>query len=85
MTDPALEGALVATSDVLIKSLRALGQAGHPDAASQLAAKAWWALRDVNPREAERINGVMHFLARMPAEPGAEPAHAPAQPTQEEE
>lgn len=76
-TDVAVEEALVGTTDVLVKSLRALGQAGHPDAASRLAAKAWWALREVRPREAERINGAMHFLARLPAEPGAEPTEAP--------
>ena len=57
---------------VLLKSLRALGQAGQPDAASRLAAKAWWVLRDTRPREAEKVNGVMHFLARLPAETAAE-------------
>lgn len=77
-TDPtSVEAALAGTTDVLVKALRALGQAGKPDAASRLAAKAWWALRDVSPREAERVNGAMHFLARLPAEPGADPTEAP--------
>ena len=78
MTDRVVEDALIETTDVLVRSLRALGQAGHPDAASRLAATAWWALRDVRPREAERINGAMHFLARLPPEPGARPTEAPA-------
>lgn len=70
-TDLAVEQAIVGTTDVLVKTLRALGQAGHPDTASRLAAKAWWALRETRPREAERVNGAMHFLARLPPEPGA--------------
>ena len=73
-----LEEAVVETTDVLVKTLRALGNAGHPDAASRLAAKAWWALRTTRPREAERVNGVMHFLARLPSEPDAQPTEAPA-------
>ena len=73
-----LEEALVETTDVLVKTLRALGNAGHPDAASRLAAKAWWALRTTRPREAERVNGAMHFLARLPLEPDAQPTEAPA-------
>ena len=71
------QDALTETTDVLVKALRALGQAGHPDAASRLAAKAWWALRGARPREAERVNGAMHYLARLPAEPGALPTEAP--------
>ena len=72
------QDALGETTDVLVKTLRALGRAGHPDAASRLAAKAWWALRGTRPREAERVNGAMHYLARLPAEPGALPTEAPA-------
>ena len=75
---------LVDTTGVLLKALRALGEAGRPDAASRLAAKAWWALREVRPREAERINGAMHFLARLPAGAGRDPTEAPANPTKEE-
>lgn len=71
--DAALDG----TIEVALKALRALGQHGHPDAASRLAARAWWVLRDSHPREAERVNGLMHFLARLPAEAGAPPTQAP--------
>lgn len=81
MTRPVhvgVEDAVVDTTDVLVKALRALGLAGNPDAASRLGAKAWWALREAHPREAERVNGVMHFLARLPPEPDARPTEAPA-------
>ena len=54
---------------VLTKSLRALGKAGQPDEASRLAATGWSLLRHEHPREAEKINGMMHFLARLPGSP----------------
>lgn len=53
---------------MLVRTLRALGTAGRPVAASRLAARAWWALKESNPHQAEHINGVMHFLARLPDE-----------------
>jgi hypothetical protein len=76
--DPEAQDVLAETTEILVKALRALGKAGHPDAASRLAAKAWWALRTSRPREAERVNGAMHFLARLPVEPDAQPTEAPA-------
>jgi hypothetical protein len=78
VTQPTIDDAFVGTTDVLVKALRTLGEAGHPDAASRLAARAWWALKEVRPRECERVNGAMHFLARLPSEPGALPTEAPA-------
>jgi len=57
---------LSAVVSTLIKTLRALGQAGEPDRALELAATAWSHLRREDPRQAERINGCMHFLARLP-------------------
>lgn len=71
--DADVDAAFTGTTDVLVKTLRALGQAGDPETANRLAAKAWWALRDVRPREAERINGAMHYLARLPEGPTAAP------------
>lgn len=53
---------------LLAKALRLAGDAGRPVAASRLAAKAWWALNDSDPGGAARINGVMHYLARLPEE-----------------
>ena len=53
------------------KALRKLGEAGHAEEASILGGQAWWALKDTDPRGAERINGTMHYLARLPADPVA--------------
>lgn len=55
------------------KSLRLLGEAGYPAAANRLAAKAWWALKDDDLKGAQRINGVMHYLAKLPDELVDEP------------
>lgn len=51
------------------KALRRLGEAGHADEASRLGGQAWWALKDTDPRAAERVNGTMHYLARLLADP----------------
>ena len=56
---------------VLAKSLRALGNAGQPDEASRLGADGWSLLRHDHPREAEKINGTMHYLARLPGSPSS--------------
>lgn len=61
--DPALVSDL---TTVLVKTLRALGQAGQPDQALPLAASAWSRLRAEHPEQAERVNGTMHYLARRP-------------------
>lgn len=59
-----------ATSDallrVLVRTLRKLGEAGQVDQANRLAAGAWSAIRHTDPAAAERINGTMHYLARLP-------------------
>ncbi|AXH95229.1 hypothetical protein [Ornithinimicrobium avium] len=60
-----LRATVAATTGILVKTLRALGQNGQPQAANRLAAKAYWALRTTSPDEAERINGAMHYLARL--------------------
>src|SRR5699024_12302628 len=61
--EPALVNDL---TTVLVKTLRALGQAGQPDQALPLAASAWSRLRVEHPEQAERVNGTMHYLARRP-------------------
>jgi hypothetical protein len=50
----------------LVRALLALGDAGamHHDAACSIAASAWSALRHTHPREAERLNGVLHALTQ---------------------
>lgn len=60
---------LVALADVLCRAVRQLGRAGQADEASRLAAKAWWVLREPSPTAAEHVNGVMHYLARLPQAP----------------
>ncbi|WP_210748085.1 DUF2249 domain-containing protein [Actinomadura latina] len=57
---------MAALTRLLSRAVRALGQAGHPDQASRLAADGWSVLRHEHPAEAERLNGVMHYLARLP-------------------
>lgn len=71
------DDALAATVGHLTKALRALGHSGNPDAANRIAAQAWLALRDEHPRQAERLNGAMHYLARLPQRPGTEPTTDP--------
>ena len=61
MTDAAANSLATA----LIAALRRLGEAGEPVAASRVAAQAYAAVRHDEPRIAERLNGVMHRLARL--------------------
>jgi len=82
MTENEAEPALVHDlTTVLVKTLRALGQAGQPDQALPLAASAWSRLRAEHPEQAERVNGTMHYLARRPDSApvtGSRSADAPA-------
>ena len=50
---------------LLVEALRALGDAGEPEAANRLAGRAWAALRSDDPAAAQRINALMHRLARQ--------------------
>jgi uncharacterized protein (DUF2249 family) len=59
--------AIDALGTTLVAALRRLGEAGEPIAASRLAADAYAAVRRHEPRIAERLNGVMHHLARLEA------------------
>lgn len=77
---PAEDAVLRDTVGVLTEALKALGKAGKPVEASRLAAQAWSALRDPYPQGAERVNSIMHFLARLPGEESR-----PAAPTAEAE
>lgn len=79
---PPSEGDLTV---LLSKALRLLGEAGRPVAASRLAGKAWWAATKVGDEAgAARINGVMHYLARLPPEIEEEPPSARTQPAEHE-
>jgi uncharacterized protein (DUF2249 family) len=48
------------------RAVRMLGQAGRVEDASRLAGKAYVLLREPAPQSAEYVNGVMHYLARLP-------------------
>lgn len=71
MTAPDQDELITELTAVLAKSLRALGKAGQPDEASRLGATGWSLLRHDQPREAEKINGTMHYLARLPGSPSS--------------
>ncbi len=60
------EPALVALNRVFVRCLLALGKTGDEERhqACQLAAAAWSELRHTHPREAERLNGVLHALTQ---------------------
>ncbi len=51
-----------ALNRLFIKALLRLGDVGEIDAACRLAAQGWSLLRHEQPREAERLNGVLHNL-----------------------
>lgn len=64
--DPAdVHGANDALARILTRLLRVAGDAGQPEEANRLAGQAWSALRRVNPHAAQRINGSMHYLAKL--------------------
>lgn len=61
-----------------IQALLALGEAGHADTACRLAASGWSLLRHGQPREAERLNGVLHALSKT-THPAASAASNPGE------
>jgi uncharacterized protein (DUF2249 family) len=50
---------------VLSRALRTLGEKGDPEGASRLAAQAWVTVRNIDAAAAERLAGVLHYLARL--------------------
>jgi hypothetical protein len=53
---------LAGLNKVLAKALRELAGAGRAHEACALAAEAWSLLRHDAPKEAERLNGLLHYL-----------------------
>lgn len=49
---------------LLIRALKSLGDEGKTDVACRIAADAWSLIRKVDPEEAERLNGALHYLTR---------------------
>lgn len=52
---------------LFILALKHLGETGETDAACRLAAKGWSLLRSEHPQDAQRLNGVLHYLTRPDA------------------
>jgi hypothetical protein len=65
------------------KSIRRLGQAGQVEEANRLGGQAFVLLMRRSPESAERVNGAMHYLARLPQEPP--PTVLPQEPPTTEE
>ena len=60
------EGDVVdALTRVLVRSCRALADAGHPHTAGRLAADGWVVLRREHARQAQHLDGAMHYVARL--------------------
>lgn len=49
---------------LFIRALKALGDSGETDLACRIAAEAWSLMRSDYPREAEKLNGALHYLTR---------------------
>lgn len=64
-TEPTAETVRRLT-ELFARVVRQLGKAGMVEEASRTAGKAYVLLRECAPESAEHINGVMHFLARLP-------------------
>ena len=76
MARPSDSDSVIALARLLADALVALGRAGQPEAANRIAGRAWSALRRDHPREAERLNNLMHGLAKLPSSPEKE-THMP--------
>lgn len=53
---------------VLARACRALAEAGQPRAAGKLAADGWVLLRETHVKQADRLDGTMHYTARLEAQ-----------------
>lgn len=53
---------IASLNHLFMQALLRMGDAGEIDAACRLAAQGWSLLRHDRPKEAERLNGVMHNL-----------------------
>lgn len=65
-THPAETEPLAGLTTVLIDALGALSTAGYPETACRLAGRTYAVLRHEHPAHAQRINALMHRLARNP-------------------
>jgi uncharacterized protein (DUF2249 family) len=63
--ESACEQTIAELTRVLARALRELGDNGAPESASRLAAQAWVTVRHSHRTQAERLAGVLHYLARL--------------------
>ena len=54
-----------ALTRALVRACRALAEAGRPHDAGRFAADGWVVVRGSHPRQAQRLDGVMHHAARL--------------------
>ncbi len=52
-------------ADILVASLEVLAKAGHTDAACRLAGRACAQLRDVDARQWQKFNALLHRLSKQ--------------------
>lgn len=74
------EPVVSALNRLLARALRGLAEAGEGDAACRLAGEAWSLLRHRYPREAQRMNGLLHALVQLPLRVAGEPGASQAEP-----
>lgn len=74
------EPVVSALNRLLARALRGLAEAGEGDAACRLAGEAWSLLRHRYPREAQRMNGLLHALVQLPPRVAGEPGARQAEP-----
>jgi uncharacterized protein (DUF2249 family) len=65
---PAEHDPVDALTRVLVRSCRALAEAGRPRTAGRLAADGWSVLRGDHARQAQHLDGAMHYIARLESE-----------------
>lgn len=65
MPEPSGKDTVATINRLFVTALTALARAGEAEQACRLAASGWWALRDDNAREAERLNAALHGLVRL--------------------
>lgn len=65
--ESAVNGPVATLTELLVRSLRSVGEQGRPEHASRWAAAAWVVLRDEWPRQADRMTGVLHYLTQLAA------------------
>lgn len=75
-TTPTPEHLIDELARMLTHALRELANAGQPTPANKIAGQAWASVRNVNPQAARRINGAMHYIARLEGEGGVGRADA---------